>query len=542
MKAALRRKLKRIDFTKLRDIKRPTLNESIIKKVNDKIGKEGIAKILNSKQGIGTIVKQLKNKISNKEVSDIRSMLGEHSINANSNAVKYKFFFPYRGAWFFDLIVNHKLRENPKNELVKYFGVFLNGNTGWVKAYEINSRQASEIKSIFDDFISSCNSLEVEPGSKRVRYPVKKIISDNEGGVPNVLPGVEIIKKTQSGTSHGTLSRINSFASALRKYYRDKQYLTLEDLDEFIEVWNNGTVPMVRCSRNEMMEDVELEEAYIAACMSENADVKQAVEEGFKADDLVKVKETNDTFRNNPQQFNKEKTGTYKVVSNENGNIVLENIHDPNDRMTTRPMNITKRVISGKENLDNYLKSNNETLPTINNIMAPQVVVRQNKTPKQMEANKNEAEVHKNSKTVRGAREVLDLQKGENSMNYNNLTQKERTDIARVAVEEEIDRDFDLGFLSNLTPEEKYKRMADFVHKLPSKYYSDLFGDVEFFSSKKKELGPRKLIKLSNNLRELLEKPEFRDIWNNETSNADTNEIVKALGRFVKNKPGRKIK
>ena len=122
------------------------------------------------------------------------------------------------------------------------------------------------------------------------------------------------------------------------------------------------------------------------------------------------------------------------------------------------------------------------------------------------------------------------------------LTQKERTDIARVAVEEEIDRDFDLGFLSNLTPEEKYKRMADFVHKLPSKYYSDLFGDVEFFSSKKKELGPRKLIKLSNNLRELLEKPEFRDIWNNETSNADTNEIVKALGRFVKNKPGRKIK
>ena len=201
MKAALRRKLKRIDFTKLRDIKRPTLNESIIKKVNDKIGKEGIAKILNSKQGIGTIVKQLKNKISNKEVSDIRSMLGEHSINANSNAVKYKFFFPYRGAWFFDLIVNHKLRENHKNELVKYFGVFLNGNTGWVKAYEINSRQASEIKSISEPFVIATIMtpseyigpiMELCQG-KRGRYISMDYIDTNRVTLEYELPLSEVI-------------------------------------------------------------------------------------------------------------------------------------------------------------------------------------------------------------------------------------------------------------------------------------------------------------------------------------------------------------
>ena len=134
MKAARKRKFKRVDFAKLRDIKPPSLNESLIKKVSDKVGKKGIAKILDSKQGIGTIVRQLGNKLSNKEVSDIKSMLGEHAINSNTKLVQSKFFFPYRGAWFFDLIVNHKLRENPKNELVKYFGVFLNGNTGWVKA------------------------------------------------------------------------------------------------------------------------------------------------------------------------------------------------------------------------------------------------------------------------------------------------------------------------------------------------------------------------------------------------------------------------
>ena len=538
MKAARRRKFKRVDFAKLRDIKPPSLNESLIKKVSDKVGKKGIAKILDSKQGIGTIVRQLGNKLSNKEVSDIKSMLGEHAINSNTKLVQSKFFFPYRGAWFFDLIVNHKLRENPKNELVKYFGVFLNGNTGWVKAYEINSRSAAEIRNIFDDFINSCNSLQIQPGGKPVKYPVKKIISDNEGGVPNSLPGIDIVKKTQSGTSHGMLSRINSFASALRKYFRDKQYLTLEDLDEFIEVWNMGTVPMVRCSRNEMMEDIDLEEAYIAACMTENADVKAAVEEGFKSDDLVKVKETNDKFRHNPQQFNKEKTGTYKVISNEDGNITLENIHDPNDRMTTRAMNITKRVVSGRQNLERYLGPNNEVLPDVSNEVAPQVVVRQVKTPKQTEENRAEAQIHKNSKTVARANENKQLRQGE--INFNNMTQKEITDIARHVVEREMDNDFHLGFLSHLTPAEKYSRMEEFANKLPTNYLSELFGDVEFYTAKKKNLGPRNLIKLQRNLMGLLEKPEFRDIWNDAKYEADENDIARALGIFVRNKPGPK--
>ena len=66
MKAARKRKFKRVDFAKLRDIKPPSLNESLIKKVSDKVGKKGIAKILDSKQGIGTIVRQLGNKLSNK--------------------------------------------------------------------------------------------------------------------------------------------------------------------------------------------------------------------------------------------------------------------------------------------------------------------------------------------------------------------------------------------------------------------------------------------------------------------------------------------
>ena len=539
MKAAKKRRIKRIDFAKLRDIKAPTLNEDIINKVNKKVGKEGIAKIINSKQGIGTIVKQLHNKLSNKEVSDIRSMLGEHAVNTNTKIVQSKFFFPYRGAWFFDLIVNHKLRENPKDELVKYFGVFLNGNTGWVKAYEINSKSSTEITKIFNDFVSSCNSLQIEPGTKPIKYPVKKIISDNEGGVPNSLPGIDIVKKTQSGTSHGLLSRINSFASALRKYHRDKQYLTLEDLDEFIEVWNMGTVPMVRCSRNEMMGDIDLEEAYIAACMSENADVKQAVEEGFKADDLVKVKETNDKFKYNPQQFNKEKTGTYKVIANENGNIVLENIHDPNDRMTTRAMNITKRVVSGKQNLENYLGANNEVLPDVSKEVAPQVVVRQQRTREQNIENKKEADVYKKATTAARAREVNVLNQGE--VNFNQMTQKEKTDIVRLCVEREMENDFNLGFLSNLTDSEKYARMEEFARKLPPDYIPSFFGDVMFYSPKS-TLGKNKLIKLERNLKGLLEKPEFRDIWNDAKYEADENDIARALGMFVRNKPGRKIK
>ena len=105
----------------------------------------------------------------------------------------------------------------------------------------------------------------------------------------------------------------------------------------------------------------------------------------------------------------------------------------------------------------------------------------------------------------------------------------------------EMENDFNLGFLSNLTDSEKYARMEEFARKLPPDYIPSFFGDVMFYSPKS-TLGKNKLIKLERNLKGLLEKPEFRDIWNDAKYEADENDIARALGMFVRNKPGRKIK
>ena len=536
MKSVRGRHKKRVDYTKLRDFTPIALDKKLVDTVKRKVGLEGIAKILESNQGASNISKLLANKVNVKEVSSIKKMLDEDSIDVKGKLARFKFFFPYRGVWFFDIIMNRKLGEKPEeDELCKYIGVFLNGNSGYVRAYEMINKSQAHITEIFNQFIQD---------NREDDYPVKKIISDNESGVPTSLGNIEIVKKTQTGTSHGTLSRINSFASKLRDFHHknnktNKEYITLDELDTFITIWNNYKVPVVNCSRTAMMEDVDLEEAYIAVCMTENADVKKAVEESFKADDLVKVRETNDKYNNNVREKNQEKTSTYRVVENKDGSLILENVDDPEDRITTRAMNITRRVKSTKSNLNQYLAELGEELPVINN-KSPQVVKRYDRTPEQREQNRIEGEVRRNSRTAKGAKEVLDLKKGERNMNYNNLSQQQITDIARTAVEKEMEEDFNLGFLTNLTPKEKYARMEEFAKRLPTQYHNELFGFTAFFNAKKKELGHNKLIQLSRNLAQLAEHPEFRAIWNNEEAMADKNEIIRALGFFAKNKSGPK--
>ena len=120
------------------------------------------------------------------------------------------------------------------------------------------------------------------------------------------------------------------------------------------------------------------------------------------------------------------------------------------------------------------------------------------------------------------------------------LSQKERTELIKKYVDEELKNDFDLGFLSYYTDEEKYARMEEFVKKLPQEFHAQLFDDMRFFGVSKKELGPRKLSALSDNLAQLAEHPEFRAIWNNATATADENVIINALGYFAKNKSGPK--
>ena len=341
----LKEKLERIRET--RDIEPSKMDDDILKSVLDKIGSGGIDKILSSNHGARTLKNSLHNKISEYDIGKIRKAFGAHTETLDTNALNKRFFFQYRGGWFFDLIANHKYKDNPDRNLTKFFGLFINGNSGWAKAYEVNRKD--NCKSIYQEFIDDCNHLQIGP-NQYVKYPVKKIISDDDSAIPNSMPGVEIEKITQRGTNHGALSRINAFASHLRSYWKDSEYITIDQMNEFIENWNNAHIPGVSCSRNEMMEDKELEEAYICGCLYHNKNVEKESEENFRAGDEVKIRELRDTFIRNPQQYRKEKTGTYKIETNDRGNIRAVNINDPNDVLNVRTREITGRVINAGRN------------------------------------------------------------------------------------------------------------------------------------------------------------------------------------------------
>ena len=82
--------------------------------------------------------------------------------------------------------------------------------------------------------------------------------------------------------------------------------------------------------------------------------------------------------------------------------------------------------------------------------------------------------------------------------------------------------------------------MAEFATRLPSKYWEELFGRTDFYETNKRS--DRDIQKFRAKLGKLLEHPEFRDIWNTARDEPDENMIVRALGRFARNKPGRKVK
>ena len=149
------------------------IDEDLLKTVRDKIGNSGVDKILSSKRGARTIKNAFQNKISEYDINKLRNIFGSHKESIDSNALNKKFFFQYRGGWFFDLIANHKYKDNPDRTLSKYFGIFINGNSGWVKAYEVNKK--NNTRDIYEQFIHDCGHLQIGP-TKFVKYPVKKII------------------------------------------------------------------------------------------------------------------------------------------------------------------------------------------------------------------------------------------------------------------------------------------------------------------------------------------------------------------------------
>ena len=547
----LKEKLQRIRES--RDILPKRADEDLLKSMKDKIGKAGVDKILSSNHGARVLKSNFLNKVSEYDISKLRNMFGSHKESIDSNALNKKFFFQYRGGWFFDLIANHKYKDNPDRTLSKYFGLFINGNSGWAKAYEVNRK--NNTKQIYQQFINDCQNLQIGP-NQFVKYPVKKIISDDDAAIPNKINGVDIEKIRQRGTSHGALSRINAFASHLRSYWKDSEYITLEQLEEFIDVWNNTNIKTVNCSRNEMMADKTLEEAYICASLYHNDKMEMESEQAFQKGDEIKVRELRDTFIRNPQIYKKERTETYRVETNDRGAIQAININDPNDVLNIRTREITGRVINSGRNWRDLLGDDSSD----DDVDTPDYsyhVVREKRTPEEERMNEKEAEIYRTSRNVAGARirkgievdgmedaqmrtrsqkkkEVRDLEEV-----WKNMEKPVQEKIAKKAYEIEKNTDFDRGIFTGFSAGELYNAIDNFLNRMEPDERNRFLGSIEFYDkSNPNSVSKQVMYRIKPKLKRYFEKPEHRA----ELAYLKNDLAAIKSGSFAPNKPGAKIK
>ena len=537
--------------------KRRKLTKRIQEKLDKNVKlKNQIIKDINKSNNI------LKNRyrLTQNEINRLKEFYGEKTIDLKSTQHLSKhIYYNRRGVWLFDIFMNRDYKNNPEEHLTTEWGIFLHGNSGFVKAYEMNSKKSDAIRGIFHMFLNKGPSYTDYDGSiQHINYPVLKIISDDEKGVPNEnFRGTQIIKVKQTDTDHRALAKINAFANHLRKWHKREHeeeggYITSNELNEFIDIWNKTTLPNVGCTRIEMLQNEDYETAYIAGCMYHNAEVGRMSEEAFKENDYVKIKQQSKGLYGKPGR-SEELPGSYKIVSNENGKLTLVNVDNPRDTKVVSSTDVTARTYRVVEQEE--IAANTPEYHIENNIHRVKV-------DKQ---NRRKAQLYKISKSNAAARETFrleeikkeedkelydgrvkrrvlrELKEGE-EQTWRDLPQQQRTEAAKVATDQIRYDDFSNGFLTGWTEEEKYMMMKKFSESgLTNKVLDTLFPDSkEYFTPKKKVLTTTQKNTLMKRLNFLMEDDErFADDFHNFAMNYK-NELAEKLrgGYFLPNKPG----
>ena len=252
-----------------------------------------------------------------------------------------QFVFNYIGGWFADIGFNRNKEMGKKidgDNWLRQFVLFVNGNSGWAKVYEAPSKDREVVSSIVQRFINDMGE-----------YPVKLIITDNDGAFDDsTLP----IKKIQSEVAnneyeehknHRLFSRIDTFMSHLRRYAWHEYnvgkvngepakicdqpaskefYIPLDTIKRFVYEWNEHTIPIVRCTRNEMMKDRDLELAYMCWALYGNT-IADKLRESIKGEVRVKSRARfNDLGANRQERAHGERAGVYVIARKQNGHYV----------------------------------------------------------------------------------------------------------------------------------------------------------------------------------------------------------------------------
>ena len=252
-----------------------------------------------------------------------------------------KFVFRYIGGWFADIGFNRNKemgRRIDGDRWLKQFVLFVNGNSGWAKVYEAPSKHRNVISSIVQRFIRDMG-----------KYPVRQIITDNDNAFDDQSLPIKKIQseivnnETEEHSNHRLFSRIDTFMSHLRSYAwreynvgtvnghkakicdqpKDKEfYIPFDTIQRFVHEWNEHVIPVVRCTRNEMMKDKNLELAYICHALYGN-ELKNELRKAITGDVKLKTRvRFNDLGANRQERASGERAGVYTVTGSQDGHYV----------------------------------------------------------------------------------------------------------------------------------------------------------------------------------------------------------------------------
>ena len=285
-------------------------------------------------------------KVTKKEIKDYIKGIDSKSLTKISPTKTSKqFVFNFIGGWFADIGFNRNAKmgqEVDGNDWLKQFVLFVNGNSGWARVYEAPHKSRGDVSRIIHNFISEM---------KRKDYPVKQIITDNDQAFD--LPDLPI-HRIQSEVAdndqlehknHRLFSRIDTFMSHLRRYAwheyntggdpwkkpkicnqsaTKELYIPLDTINRFVWEWNQRVIPVIRCTRNQMMDDENLEKAYICAALYGNQ-LKESAREQFQIDSTVKLRAPRGKVFGNKQEIaTGQRAGVYTIKRNAAGHYVGE--------------------------------------------------------------------------------------------------------------------------------------------------------------------------------------------------------------------------
>ena len=341
--------------------------------------------------------------ITKQKVQDIKNEFNEILDIVSMDNLNKKIVFPYIGGWFFDIINNRGKKVDTEEEhFDKAWAVFCHGNSGYVLAYVIEGKDSKTLTEVYKNFKKDCDNLTVYvyntgTGQRRgkhikvkTKYPIKMVVSDMERGwgkdADTGAPFDVGILKMNAKENHRFLSRINSFASCLRRKYikdaaspNEQRSISEDEFNAFVYDWNLAYISFHGCTRGEMIADRSLELAYIAAALYWNEAAHNIRSSMIQEGDIVIIREPDKKF-NAPIQQSKLLHTKYQVV-NKNGNQVeLVNAYNDQDKRKIHYNNI--RGIYKKDVKDLIDKHPENKLPKVKTANVRRIVI----TPRQPQA------------------------------------------------------------------------------------------------------------------------------------------------------------